>query len=133
MNRESFNLEIKRKSSKSKSFDYKCTEKLYKALQVKRRVFRKVNLYKWMAQFKELRTTDEVRKKDIKEILDWYVLNIGKDGVPEAFSAASFRDKFDVIAAAMYRNKRDNADEPDDFPMRTWMEGDIEITEVDYG
>lgn len=129
MNRESFNLETKGKSSKSKSFDYKCTEKLYRALQAKRRIFRKVNLYKWQAQFKNLRIDDEVKKEDIKRILDWYIQNIGRDGVPEAFSAASFRDKFDVIAAAMYRDE----DRPDDFPMKTWMEGDVEITEVDYG
>lgn len=130
MSIESFNLETKSKTSKSKGFDYKCTLKLYKALQAKRRVFRKVNLLKWIAQFKELRIADEVKKEDIKRILDWYVQNVGKEGVPEAFSAASFREKFDAIAAAMYRDRKD---EPDDFPMKTWMKGDIRITEIDYG
>lgn len=123
----------KKKASKEKGFDRKCTEKLYRALQAKRRVFRKVNLYKWIAQFKKLRDDDEVKKADIKEILNWYVQNIGKDGVLEAYSAASFREKFDAIAGAMYRDRKENKNVPDDFPMKTWMEGDIEITEVDYG
>lgn len=127
-------LRVSNGVNKHKRFYEKCCSKLMKALQAKKRIYRKPNKNKWIAQFEKLHIDDGVKKDVIKEILLWYVQNIGKDGVPEAFSAETFRNKFDAIVAAMYRDKKEKGyDIPDDYPMKTWMDGDIEVTEIDYG
>lgn len=63
----------------------------------------------WGNEFRKLRTSfkDEADKR-IDEVLSWYVRNIGKPMVPEAYCANSFRRKFDRIEAAMKRDQRDN-------------------------
>lgn len=113
-------------------FDRVCAKKLRKALQAKKKIFRKINLNKWILQFKRLRVDDEVEKKDIKKVLLWYIRHIGEDYVPEAYSAKSFKDKFDQIVAAMKRSNKGNG-EFEDFEVKTWRKGDEIITEIDYG
>lgn len=60
----------------------------------------------WPNIIEKLHTLDGVPLKRIDAALDWYQINIGKDFVPEAFSARTFRDKFPNIEQAMLRQSR---------------------------
>ena len=88
-------------------FDINCTNRLIKILQAKRKIMRRVNEDSWICQFQKLRVDDEVEKRKIKSVLIWYGQHIGEEYMIEAFSAESFRKKFDQIA-----NKMNQAQDP---------------------
>ncbi len=122
-----------RMGSKVSKFDKLSASKLHKALQVKKKIYRKVNKRQWILQFKKLRIDDGVKKKDIKEVLSWYIRHIGEEFVPQAYSAKSFREKFDQIFAAMEQGNKGKG-EPEDFPVRIIKKtDDEEVFEIDYG
>ena len=121
----------KQKTLKKESIDFFFAKKLYKALSKHRRVYRKLDINKWALSFRKLRVEDEVNKKDISVILSWYIQHIGQSGIPEAFSASSFREKFDQIANSMHRVE--GSDFVDDFPVKITIKGNERITEIDYG
>lgn len=58
----------------------------------------------WADQFRILRSELQGDTAKIKKVMDWYTRNIGKMYVPVAYSAETFRTKFDQIEAAMMRN-----------------------------
>lgn len=113
-------------------FDRVCAKKLYEALKAKKKIFRKVNLNKWIFQFKKLRVDEEEKKDRIKKVLLWYIRHIGEEWIPEAFSAMSFREKFENIEAAMERSNKGNG-EFKDFDVKTTKHKDGTFTsEIDY-
>lgn len=60
----------------------------------------------WAKEFRFLRIA--YPDCDLDSILNWYLANIGKEYIPQAFSAKSFRLKFNKIIAAKERADRDN-------------------------
>ena len=86
-----------------KTFEYICTIKLIKLLQIKNKIMRKPNIQQWTSQFRILHIKENVKKSKIKEVLKWYFIYIGEKYVPDARSAKAFRIKFDDIIAAMNR------------------------------
>jgi len=104
-------------------FFYDCVIQLCNALKSKRRIFREVDIGKWIISLRKLHIADGVPKAEIEEVLNWYCQHIGKDWIPEAFSAKSFRVKFEQISAAMNRQKKkpdyEPGDEEDDFDIKS--------------
>ncbi|MBW8042450.1 MAG: hypothetical protein FVQ85_20980 [Planctomycetes bacterium] len=128
------NRTVTRRTGDGDKFDRICCAKLYRALRAKDKIFRKVNKKQWICQFEKLRTSDGVKKKDIKKVLLWYIDHVGEDYMPEAFSAKSFRSKFEQIAAAMKKaiNKPNNNEE-EDFNVRALRDDGNEYEfEIDY-
>ena len=87
------------------SFDEKCVIKLHTALHQKRKIYKAIQVVSWIDSFKKLRTLDKFKKRQIQKVLNWYVDNIGKEFVPEAYSAGSFRKKMFQICSAMEKDK----------------------------
>lgn len=86
-----------------KSFEERCTIKLKRTLQLKRKLCKKVNKKQWMSRFRNLYKKHDIKKSTIKNVLKWYCKNIGKEFVPLAFSAKTFCSKFPNIEEAMNR------------------------------
>ena len=113
--------------NKKLKFYYVCSVKLHRAAKNIKRITKRANIKSWVGQFKKLNTLDKVKKKLIKEILVWYIDHISQEYIPEAFSAKSFREKFEQIVAAKERKRpkrkrpkpyRPN-DENDDYGIST--------------
>lgn len=81
--------------------------KLQEAL--KRRLnYRKAwNQTKWADEFRLLRDTLDQDTDRLEAVLDWYCDHAGKEYVPEAFSAGSFRGKFLAVEQQMKRRLAD--------------------------
>lgn len=78
---------------------------LYNHLKLKRKVMRSPNMNKWTDAFYNLKVKDEVPSKTINKVLKWYCKYIGEKFIPQAYSAISFRDKFDNIRECMIKSK----------------------------
>lgn len=63
---------------------------------------KKANRKTWARSFATLRRS--VGAERIQKALTWYVHNIGKPYVPQAYAATSFKEKFAAIEAAMQRD-----------------------------
>jgi hypothetical protein len=95
--------------------------KLYQGLASKRKIMRKPNLIAWAKEFKAMKAT--IPTAEIIKVRDWYIANIGKGYMPQAYSAKSFRDKFPNIAYQMEqqtteKKKRERLDDG------TWTDGE---------
>jgi hypothetical protein len=68
----------------------------------------------WAVEFRRLHDSFQPTGAEaagrLTTVLSWYVEHIGEQYVPQAFSAESFRVKFDAIEEAMKRHTRDNPD-----------------------
>lgn len=96
--------------SKVSAFDYSCAKVLANAVS---KHLRKTPNYKaWSNEFRLLRNIHA--KTRIARVLDWYKDNAGKEYVPVAHSAKSFRAKFKAIESAMARNPTTTSTEPTD-------------------
>ncbi len=97
-------------------FDYKATAELHKVVSSHIKVNCTANNKQWANQFRLMRTSDKVPKKDIRAAIEWYRDNIGSEYMVEAFSAGTFRKKYmnSQIPAAMKRNGYNNTSNPDD-------------------
>ncbi len=98
-------------------FDYKATSELYKVVSSHIKVNCTANNKQWANQFSLMRVVDKIPKKDIRAAIQWYKGNIGKEYMIEAFSAASFRKKYNngQIPGAMQRkngNGNNGSDDP---------------------
>lgn len=98
-------VKTNKKNSPNK-FDNKQAKELLEGLQKKRLIQRKPSIAKWPDEFRKLRELDKISKKSIREVLGWYLKNMGDEYVPQAFSAKSFREKFDYIIAMMRKSNR---------------------------
>lgn len=97
-------LKVADKSSNN-DFDLKCSNRLHKVLIKKRKIFRTVNKSQWARTFKKFRIDNNLKKKEIKETLKWYIDHIGNKYTPKAYSAKSFCDKFVKIQDAMENDR----------------------------
>ena len=74
-------------------------------LRTKRKLMAVVNLPMWIKQFEELQAKHSL--DDISQVLNWYLANIGKEGVPQAYSAKSFKKYYAQLSA---RAKQDGVE-----------------------
>lgn len=93
----------KESAYKPKKWDREQAVKLSNAVQRINNLSRKWNLNKWADHFRLLRVNDKIKKHRITKALEWYIQNIGKEYIPQAYSAFSFRQKFMKIELAKKR------------------------------
>lgn len=84
-------------------FDLKRAQLLKAAIQKHLKAIKPVSTELWAKEFSKLRLIDKISKKEIRETLDWYILNFNKDYIPQAYSASGFRKKYLKIRQAMQR------------------------------
>ena len=87
----------------SKSKFNKLSTRLATALQKKRKLTSK-KTSAWDQHFRKIVELDGVEYDHLKEVLIWYCHHFQDEYVPQAYSGKTFRDKFDRIEAAMYRD-----------------------------
>jgi hypothetical protein len=85
------------------SFDYRAAEELARVISTYVKVNKKMKPKAWAEQFRLLREADGVPKDAIKSIIRWYAGHIGGKYDVQAFSAGSFRDKWEKLVAAKMR------------------------------
>lgn len=84
-------------------FDYKAADQLYKVVSSAVKVNKRMDRKKWANVIRIMRTRDKLSKQDIGEMIKWYANHIGGEYDVEAFSAQSFRDKWEKLVAARAR------------------------------
>jgi len=84
-------------------WDYKAAHHLAETLQANNLLVKRPNLNKWANQFRLLRTIGDVSPARIRLALMWYRVNIRGQYTPKAYSADSFREKYQAINDAMWR------------------------------
>lgn len=77
------------------TFSEKCAARLSNLVKKNKLQVGRMSFKKWADEFTKLQKKHD--DATITKVMDWYVLNIGKEYVPEAYSAMSFRKKFDQI------------------------------------
>lgn len=82
--------------------EVKWARDLANALRAKRKLQRPVDLNKWKGAFQSLAKLES--KETITQTLQWYVQNLDKEFVPQAYSARSFKEKFPAIIKAAQRD-----------------------------
>lgn len=92
-----FFAELADNPGKSIPFDVECANRLRKMIVEKRKRRQAWSRKKWADDFRKLRGELDDGENRIRQALDWYENNIGKEYVPIADSAMSFRKKFDRI------------------------------------
>lgn len=119
-------VECKRKNSPGKLLSENQTAKTSPARQLARRLKEglsgaqklkaKVNPAAWEAEFQKL--LDVAEFEEIDAAIIWLLENIEDKFTPQAYSAATFRTKFDRISAAANRAKKETIPElPDNAPL----------------
>jgi len=98
------------KKKQPSPFDIKAASKFAEVVRSHRKVQKNSDLRQWANTFRQMRETDKVPEKDIRETITWYRKHIGEDYMPEAFSAAAFRKKYaeGKFASAMKRCLQNN-------------------------
>lgn len=94
----SFGLEQQEEASQPTSEASQLASRLGNALRAKRKVKRRVDITKWAKDFESL--IKEYGHPQVDQVLSWYIENIGKEYVPEAYSAKTFKDKYLAILKA---------------------------------
>lgn len=108
--RKNGTFDIDRPASKNKEIDqvndelHDCAVKLHRAIYQQGWLRRKVDVYKWRNELDSFLYDNDVLFKDFVNVVEWYCANIGKEFVPEAYSAASFCEKYYNIYRAMRRS-----------------------------
>lgn len=82
---------------------------LERAVRTKNKLYSKPDPEYWAKQFEALHNTDGATIPEIQTVLAWYISNLGKPFVPQAYSANGFRRKYRQIMAAMKRASTDIA------------------------
>lgn len=96
--RESF----RPKKNNQPSFDLKVVQKLGGKLRQLRLNTAPIRTKTWCKEIELLRSKHS--KKEIFRVLSWYIEHIQDAYTPHAFSAKSFREKFDQLCTAMNRD-----------------------------
>ncbi len=96
-----------RKRKTPSSFDRKATKQFRCVVESHIKVNKKANMDQWAHQFRLLRERDGVTEDEIRKAINWYKVWIGLDYMPEAYSAETFREKYNnnQIPAAMKRTE----------------------------
>lgn len=91
--------------TKASTFGTQCSQRLLDYLHKQGRALtKKVSISSWAKEFDRLR--DHFTRTEVEEVLTWYTKQtIGDVGVPYAFSAKTFRMKYDQIRQNMIRTK----------------------------
>jgi len=84
---------------------------LFEGLKERNMVGKVPNLNNWAQDFRKLHELDQVPKKQIRAVLNWYCHNIRGEYVPVVQSGKSFRDKYDKLLAALERRKDQKPDD----------------------
>lgn len=92
-------------------FVVQACDKLHDCLKAKRRIMRRYKPREWQREMAALLKEIDLNRKEFMKIFKWYCQNIGGEYVPDARSAAAFREKFDGIVAAMQRDEKQKAKE----------------------
>jgi hypothetical protein len=95
--------ELEPKSIDTTDFDTNCARVLAEAITGNNKQMARFSIKSWSKQFTILRQT--ATEEDILQVLQWFKSNIKDQWTPKAYSAKSFRQKFDRIEEAMNRNK----------------------------
>jgi hypothetical protein len=104
-NRRSSSIPFDKKGiNKDNSPGMECAVLLRDAVAAKGYLDKRSNIKAWKRTFEE--RIPDWGLQEVKEILGWYVKHILHEGVPEAFSAITFFDKFPAIKAAMARSQK---------------------------
>ncbi len=96
----------KKKEAKKKNEKWKdCAEKLNDAVKEETGVDRSQNTGQWANSFRLLNERDKVDEDKIREVLDWYVGEVGNGDkyLPQAYSGNTFRTKFPKLIQAKRR------------------------------
>lgn len=88
-------LQSEEPKERQQSFASRCASKLANVIKKHKLRSERITFRKWVEEFERLEKKHD--KDTIQRVLDWYVANITKPYVPEAYSAQSFRKKFDAI------------------------------------
>jgi hypothetical protein len=95
-----FDIENSRK--KPTDFDFGIAERLRKVVGT--RGNKDWNSHTWACYIYDLRNIDQASEETIKRVLDWYAGVIGNKYIPKAYSARSFRSKFDALYRAYQKD-----------------------------
>jgi len=101
----------RKKKRQPSAWDERAAHKFAEVVKTYRKVQKNSDLRQWANVFRQMREVDGTSKKDIGETIVWYRKHIGEDYVPEAFSAATFRKKFNEgkFKSAMRRSQNGSA------------------------
>lgn len=105
----------KRPSHGPKRWDISKAKLLAKAVQARHNLTKGFTIGKWAKSFYLMRTSNGFCRARISKVLLWYISNMKKKYIPEAFSAASFRRKFIRIESAMEKQQESHAQIPNLF------------------
>ena len=95
--------------NKPSSFDRRCAVELQKATIQKGKGNKTSKIYDWSNQFRLLRERDGKAQKLIKKVLLWYMdQDWTETYMPQAFSAKTFRDKFNEKLFPAYERANQN-------------------------
>jgi hypothetical protein len=89
--------------SKHTPTDYRWATKLRDALAKAGKVTKPVNTLKWATQFATMRVLDGLNEQEVDTVLVWYCGRVGKEYIPQAYSAKAFRAKYVPIRDARDR------------------------------
>jgi hypothetical protein len=89
-------------------FDLECASMLAEVVKNHNKVMRPIYPKVWARDFAKLRNIDNVPKCRILRILNWYILHFGEKYISQAYSAKSFRSKFDAIERQQARHQEKN-------------------------
>lgn len=87
--------------SKLERLCIKWTDKLWNVVDGKRLLDPKSKKSKWRKEFYALVKEDRWTIQEVKEVLNWHIAHFHQPWLPDARSAAAFREKFDDIKAKM--------------------------------
>ncbi len=83
---------------------------LKEGLSAAKKLTRKVVIKNWAAEFRKLLSENpELNSKEIAALISWHTKNINAEFMPQAFSAATFVEKFPAILAAKARAEKNDA------------------------
>lgn len=114
-------------------FDAKAAAKLHKVVSSHIKVNCRSDNKQWAYQFRLMREVDKVPAADIRKAIEWYGKNIGKEYIPEAYSAAAFREKYNngKIPGAMKRSSNGDGDNSVATDLDS-AEGITDLPDADY-
>jgi hypothetical protein len=99
--------DLPEKKNSSTEWDFKAADELNKVISSAVKVNKRMNRTGWANVFRIMRTRDKIPKRDIGEMIKWYAGHIGGQYDVQAYSAQSFRDKWEKLVAAKMRNENE--------------------------
>jgi hypothetical protein len=90
---------------KASQADTNNAKKLEDGLRSRNKLMRQVSRQAWADEFRKMRELDGIHDSEVETVLNWYAANIGKQYVPQAYSAKAFRERWPAIVEAKGRDK----------------------------